>query len=82
MKANQTIVLYMNDGVECGRTQSILDAYKLLQTLKVQDKEYNYKGVNYYFELEEETEDAVYYTEVAIYKRGNKVYLKAIEDLV
>ena len=87
MKSNQTIVLYMNDGVECGRTKNVVEAYKLLQECKRSDKDYwndyECKGKmpknDYYFELEEETEDTVYCMSIKIYRRGNKVYMKGVE---
>ena len=77
MKANQKIILYMNDGVPCGESKSIVEAYKLLQECKAQDKEYGCKGIEYYFELETETEKYVETQEVKIYRRGNKVFMKA-----
>ena len=66
----------MNDGVPCGETNSIRDAYHLLKDCKRLDKECGCKGVEYYFELEEETDDTIYYQEVKIYKRGNKIFMK------
>lgn len=67
----------MNDGVPCGEYKSILEAYKALQECKQVDKEENIKGNEYYFELEEETADTIYTSEVKIYRRGNRVFMKA-----
>lgn len=78
MKTNERIVLYMNDGVPCGTSHSIREAYNLLQECKVQDKRLHCKGVTYYFEHEEETEDVIYYQEVKIYKRNSVYYMKGI----
>lgn len=69
----------MNDGVPCGETQSIVEAYMLLQDCKRIDKEYN-SSQEYYFELEEETGDVTYYCEVKIYRRHNKIFMKAKES--
>lgn len=78
MKTNERIVLYMNDGVPCGTSHSIREAYYMLQDCKRQDKEYHCKGVTYYFELEREEENAIYYQEVKIYKRNSVYYMKGI----
>lgn len=76
MKANQKIILYMNDGVPCGEYKSIVDAYKALQDIKKEDHEENIKGNEYYFELEEETTNTTYIYDVKIYRRGNKLFMK------
>ena len=76
MKPNQTIVLYMNDGVPCGECKSIREAYDLLQDCKRQDKECGMQGTEYYFELEEETATAILTQEVKIYRRKNKYFMK------
>lgn len=66
----------MNDGVPCGEVKSIKGAYDLLQDCKRQDKEYG-SFPEYYFELEEDSEDTTYYQEVKIYKRKNKYFLRS-----
>lgn len=81
MEANETIVLYMNDGVPCGEftgEKAIIEAYNCLQECKRQDKEYGCKGVEYYFELERETETTVECQEVKIYKRKNRYFCKFV----
>lgn len=79
MEKNESIVLYMNDGVPCGEftgDRAIVDAYNCLQECKRQDKEMGCKGIEYYFGFMRETGDALEYQEVKIYKRGNKVFMK------
>ena len=77
MKANQTIVLYMNDGVECGTAKSILEAYKLMKDNKELDAEHGWRGLNkYWFELQEEDGDTLYTCCVKIYRRGKKVFMR------
>ena len=66
----------MNDGEPCGEAKSIKAAYELLQDCKRQDREYH-SYPEYYFELEEETEDTIYYQEVKIYKYKNKYIMRS-----
>lgn len=85
MKDNQIIFLYMNDGVECGQTRHIHEAYKMLQECKRLDKEEHIKGNEYYFILQEETEKAFYIQKVSITRRhlknGNiRYYMKEVEE--
>ena len=79
MKQNQKIVLYMNDDVSCGEFTSIVEAYKALQECKRQDKEEHLQVDCYYFVLEEETDEALYYTDVKIYRRKNKLFMRPYE---
>lgn len=78
MKPNESIVLYMNDGVPCGEVKSIREAYYLLQECKAQDKRCHCKGITYYFEYQREEVDALYTSEVKITKRNNVYYMKGI----
>lgn len=79
MNNERRICLYMNDGVLIGTTKSILEAYYMLQDCKAQDKMIGCsKYMDYYFELEEETETEIYTYPVKIYKRKNKYFMKGI----
>ena len=79
MKPNQKIVLYMNDGVECGEYHSLFDAYNALKEIKESDKREHIEGNTYYFELEEESDNMVFVGCIKIYRRKNKIYAKRCE---
>lgn len=70
-------VLYGTDEGEVQRFNNIVDAYKGYQEIKRIDKE-NYIYQSYYFQLEYEEENTIYYCDYKIYRRGNKVFGKRI----
>ncbi len=74
-----TIVLYMNDDVECGRFDNIKDAYHALLDIKEVDKKEFIKGNEYYFEVEVETETQCVNYRINIYKYKNKIKWKYIK---
>lgn len=84
LKPNQKICLYVEDGVPCGEYTSIKEAYEGLQENKKIDIEMcgqsGAKFFDYYFELHTETDDAIYITDVKIYKRNNKYFMKSLKN--
>jgi len=83
LKPNQKICLYMNDGVPCGEYTSIKEAYEGLQECKRFDLSIDKlvaKFNEYYFEFHEEDDKNIYITDVKIYKRNNKYFMKSLKN--
>lgn len=72
-------VLYCEDGVECGRWKTLLEAYKGYRQIREFDKHQGITGIDYWWQLEWEDEENSYYQDIKVYRVRNKIYWKAVQ---